>query len=363
VTYQLENSRAAHVVIDRSAIKHNLQRVRELIPNTQVMAVIKADGYGHGMEVAAQALQDADEFAVTGLDDVVRLRGQGFDKPITMLSPVFSAEDLSQMAAQGVRPVIYDLDQLSMLSELNEDAKLDLWLKIDTGMGRLGVCIEDAHIVTARLLSHAGVNSVSLMTHLANADNPDHPGSYRQIKSFLQFAKEVDCKQVSLMNSAGILAFSDYAKDMVRPGVMLYGVSPQIGATAHSLKLRPAMTFKSVLISVKRLPVGSAIGYGGTYTLDSDSRIGVVSCGYADGYPRHAPSGTPVLVNGMYVPLIGRVSMDLITVDLGEVKADVGDVVVLWGEDNPIEGIAEKAGTIGYELLCGITPRVERVII
>jgi len=232
------------------------------------MAVIKADGYGHGMEVAAQALQDADEFAVTGLDDVVRLRGQGFDKPITMLSPVFSAEDLSQMTAQGVRPVIYDLDQLSM---------------IDTGMGRLGVCIEDAHLVAARLLSQAGVNSVSLMTHLANADNPDHPASYRQIKSFLQFAKEVGFKQVSLMNSAGILAFSDYAKDIVRPGVMLYGVSPQVGATAHSLKLRPAMTFKSALISVKRLPVGSAIGYGGTYTLDSDSRIGVVSCGYADG--------------------------------------------------------------------------------
>lgn len=367
MTYQgnnnRKNKRATHVVIDRSAMQHNLQRVRELVPKSKVMAVIKADGYGHSMEVAAEALTSADEFAVTGLDDVARLRSQGFDKPITMLSATFSVDDLNQMPAQKVRPVIYDVDQLSVVAELDESAGLDLWLKVDTGMGRLGLCIEDAHLIAARLLNQKGLNSVSAMTHLANADEPDHPSNQRQIKSFLKFAEEHDFSELSLMNSAGTLAFADQAKEVVRPGVLLYGVSPCIGRSAHSLNLRPAMTFKSQLISVKRLPVGSPIGYGSRYALDADSRIGVISCGYADGYPRHAPNGTPVLVNGMIVPLIGRVSMDLITVDLGDVNADVGDEVILWGGDNPIENLAELSGTIAYELVCGITARVERIVV
>ncbi|MBL4673863.1 MAG: alanine racemase [Arenicella sp.] len=363
MSYQPSNSRAAYVVIDSAAIEHNLKRVTELVPSAKVMAVIKADGYGHGMEVAAKALANADEFAVSSLDDVARLRSQGFDKPITMLSATFDVDDLNIMSAQKVRPVIYDLAQLAIIAELSETAELDLWLKIDTGMGRLGLCIDDAHLMAARLLSQAGVNSVSAMTHLANADDPDHPNNQRQIKSFLKFAEPYNFSQLSIMNSAGTVAFRQQANSMVRPGLILYGVSPQLGGSAQSLDLRPAMTLKSKLISVKRLPVGSPIGYGSRYVLDADSRIGVISCGYADGYPRHAPSGTPVLVNGLYVPLIGRVSMDLITVDLGEVRAEVGDDVILWGADNPVEVIAEMSGTIAYELICGITPRVERLVI
>jgi alanine racemase len=363
VSYQLSNNRATHVVIERAAIEHNLKRVTEFVPSAKVMAVIKADGYGHGMELAAQALASADEFAVSSLDDVTRLRSQGFDKPITMLSATFTVDDLNSMSEQKVRPVIYDLEQLSILSGLSPTAELDLWLKIDTGMGRLGLCIDDAHLIVARLLSQTGVNSVSAMTHLANADDPDHPSNQRQIKSFLKFAEHYEFSQLSIMNSAGTIAFPQQANDMVRPGLILYGVSPQLDSSAQGLDLRPAMTLKSKLISVKRLPVGSPIGYGSRYTLDSDSRIGVISCGYADGYPRHAPSGTPVLINGMYVPLIGRVSMDLITVDLGEVKAEVGDEAILWGANNPVETIAEMSGTIAYELICGITPRVERIVI
>jgi alanine racemase len=371
VSYQTSNSRAAHVVIDSAAIEHNLTQVATIVPSAKVMAVVKADGYGHGMEVAAKALANADEFAVSSLDDVKRLRSQGFDKPITMLSATFDVDDLNSMSAQKVRPVIYDLAQLPTLVELSEKAELDLWLKIDTGMGRLGLCIDDAHLIAARLLSQTGVNSVSAMTHLANADDPDHPNNQRQIKRFLKFAEPYNFSQLSIMNSAGTLAFPQQANSMVRPGLILYGVSPQLspqlspklGVSAQPLDLRPAMTLKSKLISVKRLPVGSPIGYGSRYTLDSDSRIGVISCGYADGYPRHAPSGTPVLINGMYVSLIGRVSMDLITVDLGEVRAEVGDDVILWGADNPIEVIAEMSDTIAYELLCGITSRVERIVI
>lgn len=363
MSYQTSNSRAAYIVIECAAIEHNLKQVTTLVPSAEVMAVIKADGYGHGMEVAATALANADEFAVSSLDDVRRLRGQGFDKPITMLSATFDTDDLNLMSAQKVRPVIYDLAQLTTLAELSETAELDLWLKVDTGMGRLGLSIEDAHLIAARLLSQTGISSVSAMTHLANADDAEHPNNQRQIKNFLKFAEQYDFRQLSIMNSAGTVAFPQQAQSMVRPGLMLYGVPPQLGGSAQQLDLRPAMTLKSKLISVKRLPVGSPIGYGSRYTLDADSRIGVISCGYADGYPRHAPSGTPVLINGMFVPLIGRVSMDLITVDLGDVKAEVGDDVVLWGADNPIEVIAEMSGTIAYELICGITPRVERIVI
>ncbi len=360
---QPANNRTAYAQIDRSAIKYNLQRVRKLAPDSKIMAVIKADGYGHGMEVVAESLAYADEFAVTCLDDVNRLRNQGFDKIITMLSSTFTVDDLNQMSANDVRPVIYDIDQLRQVSEIEQSAHLDLWLKIDTGMGRLGLSIDDAHLVAPCLLAQTGVNSVSVMTHLANADNPDHPSNQRQIKAFLKFAKTYEFKQRSLMNSAGTIGLNDFACEVVRPGLILYGASPQLGISAENLDLKPVMTLKSKLISVKALPAGSSIGYGGSYTLDTDSRIGVVSCGYADGYPRHAPNGTPVLVNGTLVPLIGRVSMDLITIELGEVQAKVGDHVVLWGEGNPIEEIANLSGTIAYELLSGITPRVERFIV
>lgn len=363
MTYQISNTRAAHIVIDRAAMSHNLNRVRELTPNAKIMAVIKADGYGHSMVVAAAALASADEFAVTGLDDVERLRTSGVSKPITMLSANFCLGDLNQMSANLVRPVIYDYEQLSLLSEISSSAALDLWLKLDTGMGRLGFAAQDLPAIVEKLSNCAGINSISLMTHLANVDNPHHPSNQAQISAFLEIAKTDSFDELSILNSAGVVAFSDQAQDVVRPGVMLYGVSPQAGKSAENLGLKPAMTFKSALISVKQLAAGSPIGYGSRYTLDSDTRIGVVACGYADGFPRHAPSGTLVLVNGMFVPIIGRVSMDLITVELGEMQAAVGDPVTLWGPDNPVESIAEAAGTIAYELLCSITQRVERIII
>ena len=351
------------MLIDRAAVTHNLQRVRELTPNSKIMAVVKADGYGHSMEVAAQALGSADEFAVTGLDDVRRLRQAGIDKAITMLSSNFGVNDLNVMAKNAVRPVIYDHEQLSLLSNLDSNAALDLWLKLDTGMGRLGFSEQDLHLVVEKLLTNVGVNSVSLMTHLANADAPQHPSNSKQISAFLRFSENYSFHQLSILNSAGTIAFSDQAQDIVRPGIMLYGVSPDSDRSAVSLGLKPAMTFKSELISVKQLPAGSPVGYGSRYTLDSDTRIGVIACGYADGFPRHVASGTLVLVNGMLVPIIGRVSMDLMTVELGEMPASVGDSVTLWGADNPVEHIAQAAETIAYELLCGITQRVERIII
>ena len=357
------HNRATHVIIDRAAFAHNLTKVRELVPNSKVMAVIKADGYGHGMEVAADALVDADEFAVNSLDDVYRLRKHGVDKRLNVLSAQLDVEQLNTLAELNVRPVIYDLAQLSDYEKIADDARLCVWLKVDTGMGRLGVLPDEVGVVYQRLSGIKGISSISLMTHLANADNADHPSNENQISSIKQIADQYDFDELSVVNSAGAVNFPSAHADYVRSGIMLYGISPVMGKTAAQLGLKPVMTFKSQLISVKFLPAGSAVGYGSAYSLDVNSRIGVVACGYGDGFPRHAPSGTLVLVNGFYVPLVGRVSMDMLTVDLGELPAEIGDEVILWGEDNPVEDVAESSGTIGYELCCGILPRVERIVI
>jgi len=360
---KLKQNRPACVYIDRAAYKHNLNRVKELTPSACVMAVIKADAYGHGMELAADALGDADEFAVNSLDDVQRLRAYGIDKSLTVLSANLSVDDLNQLSAMNVRPVFYDLAQLTLFEQINENAGLSIWLKVDSGMGRLGVLPTELPSVYQRLSKIKGINSISVMTHLANADNVNHPSNNEQMSLFDQHSSMFEFDQKSILNSAGIVNFSDRKEDVVRPGIMLYGISPTLDKSADELGLKPVMTFKSQLISVKQLPAGSAIGYGSTYSLEVNSRIGIVACGYGDGYPRHAPSGTLVLVNGFYVPLVGRVSMDMLAVDLGELPAQVGDEVILWGEGNPVENIAKEAGTIAYELCCGILPRVERVFI
>jgi len=358
----LKQNRGAHVVINRAAFRHNLDRVKAYAPKASVIAVIKADGYGHGMEVAADNLGDADEFAVNSWDDVLRLRKHGIKKRINVLSAQLSLEQLNTCSQLNVRPVFYDLSQLSAYEGISPDKKIDIWVKVDTGMGRLGVLPTQLSVVYERLSSAKGVATISLMTHLANADNVKSPVNDQQIQQIKKLAQGYLFSELSIANSAGVIGFSSAHVDQIRPGVMLYGISPIQGVSASELGLKPVMTFKSRLISVKSLPAGSAIGYGGTYSLGVDSRIGVVACGYGDGYPRHAPSGTPVVINGALVSVIGRVSMDMLTVNLGDLPASVGDDVVLWGEDNPIETVAELASTIAYELCCGILPRVERVI-
>ncbi len=360
---KLKQNRAVCVEINRAAFTHNLNVVKALTPNAAVMAVIKADGYGHGMEVTADSLAGADEFAVNSLDDVQRLRAHGVTKALTVLSADLNTEHLNQLTELNVRPVFYDLAQLMVFEQVDANANLSIWLKVDTGMGRLGVLPSDLPFVYQRLSKIDGISSINVMTHLANADNINHSSNQEQIDSFNEQLDLFSFEQASVLNSAGVVNFATEQADFVRPGIMLYGISPVSGKSASDLGLKPVMTFKSKLISVKQLPAGSAVGYGSSYSLEVNSRIGIVACGYGDGYPRHAPSGTLVLVNGFYVPLVGRVSMDMLTVDLGELPAEVGDEVVLWGPDNPIEDVAKAAGTIGYELCCGILPRVERVII
>lgn len=358
----VENSRVC-IVIDRAALTHNLSKVRELCHESKVMAVIKADGYGHGMELVAQALSEADEFAVSDQDDLRRLRLNGIDAPVTLLSAYFNFNELEQMLDQNVRPTIYDLSQIELFEQLDSDASLSVWLKVDTGMGRLGVSVNELPGALRRLRKITAIKDISLMTHLANADNINHPANVKQLAQFNDLRLNYPYEELSILNSAGLVNFPDQARSIVRTGIMLYGISPIANTSAISLGLQAAMTFKSQLISVKALNAGSAIGYGSSYILDHDTSIGIVSCGYADGYPRHASPGTPVLINDKLVPLVGRVSMDMLAVDLGDLDARVGDEVILWGDGNPIEAVAEAAATIPYTLCSGILPRVKRVII
>ncbi len=345
--------------IDVAALRHNLSVVRKLVPKAAVMAVIKADGYGHGMELVAGALSSVDEFAVSSFTDVARLRAMGVSHKITTLSAQFDQLEVTQLDAQTVLTV-FDKSQVSALASSSLTRPLDVWLKVDTGMGRLGFLPNEVEAALDALRQQQSVRKVGVMTHLANADQPGAPRNLDQIHALEMLVKNLDFDAVSLLNSAGICSFADAAYDVVRPGLMLYGISPVVGTTATALNLKPVMTLTAKLLSVRDLPAGSQIGYGGLVTLERASRIAIVACGYGDGYPRHAVSGTRVVINGEMCSLIGRVSMDMIAVDLGETKAEVGDTAVLWGQGNPIEEVAAKADTIAYELTCGVTARVQR---
>ena len=354
------------IELDRSAFAHNLNVVRQLAPDCDVMAVIKADGYGHGMLLAADGLSSADEFAVTNLEDVQVLREAGLSKPVTMLSPTLTAEELGQCFEYKATPVVYDYTQLPALEAIRPERQIDVWLKMDTGMGRLGFTPEEIVRIYFQLDKYDGVKSISLMTHLANADAPSRVENQAQFKLWHSWLKQYESqglhfRRLSILNSAGSVNFPDEAQDILRPGLILYGVSPCTSKSGSDLGLKPVMTLKSKVLSVRKMPRGTSIGYGGTYVIDTDTRVAYVACGYGDGFPRHAPSGSLVMINGFYVPLVGRVSMDMIAVDIQELPVEVGDEVELWGSSNPVEDLALAAGTIAYELLCGVTNRVARI--
>lgn len=361
---RVTQNRPAHVLIDSAAYQHNLAQVTRRASRAKVMAVIKADGYGHGMETAARALHEADEFGVNSFDDMQRLRAAGINKTLSLLSAHYSLDELASLRGAKVRPVCYDATQLDLFEALEADANLSVWLKVDTGMGRLGFSPDQLAGVVQRLSKCKGVKQISLMSHLACADQPADAANLKQIALFESLQGVYPFAEVSLLNSAGVVNFGESAATIVRPGMMLYGVSPSSGHTAQDLALRPVMSFNSQIISLKLLPKGHAIGYGGTHVLAKDTQVGVIAVGYGDGYPRHAKTGTPVLVNNQLAPLLGRVSMDMICVDLSGVRdAKVGTVVTLWGPGNPVEEVARAASTIAYELTCGVLPRVQRIII
>ncbi len=312
----------------------------------------------------ARALNDADAFAVAALEEAQALRRAGVQQRILLLEGVFEAAELPRCARHHLNIAIHHPEQVRMLELSRLDRPLRVWLKIDTGMHRLGLEPDAAPAMFRRLMDCPAVApAIGLMSHLARADERNCEATGEQVRVFEQAVADLPGPR-SLANSAGILGWPDTHFDWVRPGIMLYGASPFVDSLAEDEDLRPVMTLQTRLISIKRLRQGDPVGYGGTWSCPEDMDVGVAAVGYGDGYPRHAPSGTPLLVNGREAALIGRVSMDMITVDLRQhPEARIGDPVVLWGEGLPVERIARAADTISYTLMCGITPRVKVEVI
>jgi alanine racemase len=352
---------AAYAVIDVNAARHNLQKVRELAPKAKIMAIIKANAYGHGFNRIAQGLTRVDAFAVARVAEGIYLRKAGITKPITVLEGFTCTEELAALLNFQLEPVVHTINQLEILECKQTPEKLAIWLKLDTGMNRLGFKAHEFNAVYQRLCQCAIIKQpINLMTHLANADDRNDDFTQRQISLFNETVPGIG--QRSIANSAGIIAWQQALTDWVRPGIMLYGISPFSETTGEQLGLKAVMGLHSRLIAVKPVQKGDRVGYGGSWICEQNTLLGVVAIGYGDGFPRYARAGTPVLVNNMRVPLIGRVSMDMITVDLqNQPNAKPGDPVCLWGKGLAVEEIAGYANTIPYTLVCGVTSRVRQI--
>ena len=346
--------------VNLAALRRNLAAVRVLAPDTQVFAVVKANAYGHGLARMLPALADADGLALLELDAAVELRARRYTRRILLLEGFFDEAELPEIAAKRLAVVVHHADQVRMLETAHLSRPLEVFLKVNSGMNRLGFPPADVAAAVERLTQCDAVATIRLMTHFARAEEPE--GLQEQVATF-----DAACAGLtylrSLANSAGVVRFRDVGGDIVRPGIMLYGATPFPHDPAERIGLQPVMTLRSEIIAVRELAAGDSVGYGAAYRAAAPHRLGVVACGYADGYPRHARNGTPVLVCGKRVPLAGRVSMDMLTVDLTEVpEAGVGSPVVLWGEGLPVDDVAYMAGTVGYELLCAVAPRVPFVV-
>jgi alanine racemase len=361
-------SRPTTATIHSGALRHNLGVVRSLARGSRVMAVVKADGYGHGLERVARALSGADAFGVAALSDARRLRAAGMSQPIVLLSGFDAPEDLPHLRQLRVDTVVHHPSQLQMLEQAPAGPPIRCWLKVDSGMHRLGFPPDQVRHAHARLLALPGVDrDIALMSHFASSDEfDDGPGRGRQTRAQMQVFAECTAGLPgarSLANSAAVLGWPEAHGDWIRPGGALYGVSVVSGKPGRHFGLRPAMTLSTRLLAVNHAAKGERVGYSASWECPEDMPIGVAAVGYGDGYPRGVPAGTPVLVNGRRSAVIGRVSMDLMTIDLrGHPHARPGDPVLLWGEEDlPVEAVAEAAGTIGYELVCSITRRVRFV--
>jgi alanine racemase len=352
-------SRPTTITIHLDALHHNLQRIKTMAPHSRILAMVKSNAYGHGIERIASALPYADALGVACIEEGMILRDAGIKKSIVLMEGLFSSHELTMAAHNHFTIIIHHLDQVIMLEKNTSIPPLSVWLKIDTGMHRLGFEPPQIQDIHQRLLKCSSVKKpIGLMTHFAKADALDSPMTQQQIDLFNTTCNEFNGPQ-SLSNSAAIIAWPSAHKDWVRPGIMLYGTSPFASHIGEHYGLKPVMSFSSRLIAIHRVLQGADIGYGGHWTAPEDMLVGIVGAGYGDGYPRHAKNGTPILVNGIRCPLVGHVAMDMLTVDLRNAPtATVGDSVLLWGPTLPVEEIAECCETIGYELLTRITQRV-----
>lgn len=355
--------RPTQAFIDLSALAHNLTIVRQHAPYARIMAVLKANAYGHGLLHTASALKDVDGFALLELDAAICLRDAGYRQPILLLEGFFTTEELALFEQYQLSAVIHHTEQIAMLSD-SKHHKLDLFIKINTGMNRLGLALEQFPQTIRKLTENQRAKRITLMTHFACADDPaEEENVMQQLESFQAVTKGCGYPR-SLANSAAIIRYPQTHTDWVRPGIMLYGASPFPDKTALELNLQPAMTLSSRIIAIHELKTGDRVGYHGLFQADHPMRIGIVACGYADGYPRHAPTNTPVLVNNQRSRLLGRVSMDMLAVDLtGIENAGLNSPVILWGKEISVDEVAQSAETTSYELLCALAPRVERIVL
>jgi alanine racemase len=350
-------------LIDRVALRHNLSVVRNLAPKSKILAVVKANAYGHGIVPVAQALLAADSFGVARLKEALALREAGIGQPIVLLEGVFSHADLDVVAQLKLELVVHCFEQVQTIETWTGRGRLPVWCKVDTGMNRLGFRVDEFALAWSRLLSNPKVQQLRVMTHLADADARDHMRTPAQIDRFQHLVGDLGVER-SIGNSAGIVAWPDARVEWVRPGLMLYGMSPFAATVGSELGLRPVMTLVTPLIAIRQLSAGEEVGYGGAWRANRDSCIGIAAVGYGDGYPRHARTGTPVSVAGHIAPLIGRVSMDMIAIDLTDITQRkgltiaAGEKVTLWGGLLPAEQVAMHADTIPYELVCAISQRV-----
>lgn len=361
-------------VIDLDALRANFGVLSRAAPGARVMAVVKADAYGHGAARVASALDGADGYAVARLGEALALRAAGILKPVLLLEGVTSAQELEQSLAAGLDLAVHDLSQVEMLEQAavsggagGAASRPVVWLKVDTGMNRLGFRPEQALAARQRLLAaRAAPRELRLMTHLARADETDDAPTAAQVARFEALvAAWADLAggrlPVSIGNSAGVLRGAATQGDWIRPGIALYGASPLADRSAAGLGLAPVMTLETAVIALREVPVGEGVGYGATWRAARPSRIAILAAGYADGLPRQLPSGSPVAFEGGRAPLVGRVSMDMIAVDVTDLSPlALGDRAVLWGEGLPAEELAARAGTLAYELFCGVAPRVPR---
>jgi alanine racemase len=363
-------SRPIRAQLSRSAIQHNYALLKSHAPDARVFAVVKANAYGHGLEFAAKALREADGFATLELDSAIKLREMGMTQPILMLEGFFGDEELAVLDRYRLTTAVPTSAQISAIMKAKLSHPLDVFIKINTGMNRLGFVDGGLRYALGMAAGSRNFGEVTLMTHFASADLKG--GVAKPLKLFLhceKIARETlgdKPFQVSAANSAALLRHPQTHGDWVRPGIALYGSSPFADETAHSLGLKPVMNLTSEIISVQTLERGDTVGYGGTFVAPKKMRIGIVACGYADGYPRHAPGdnthGTPVMVGGKRTRTVGRVSMDMLMVDITEIAhAVIGTEVALWGESLSIDEVAHAAGTVGYELMCAVAPRVKKV--
>lgn len=356
----------ARALIRLGALEHNLDVIRQAAPDSKVIAVIKANAYGHGMVPVAQHLSNVDAFAVARVTEAIELRRNGVTGRIILLAGVMDTNELATAIEHGFEPVVHCVEQLDLL-DASRGGAVDVWLKFDTGMNRLGFAPREADALIERLNKSPGVKALRLMTHLASADELGQPTTLRQLDAFRPIIEGFD-GDVSIANTPATLGWPDVANaraefgflgdSWIRPGIALFGISPFADRTGADLGLKPVMQFEARLIAIKPLRAGDRVGYKGAYSADTDTTLGIISAGYGDGYSRHFRSGTPVLVNGRRVPLIGIVSMDMIAVDLGEDPDDkVGDIATLWGDGLPVEEVAPFADAIPYELVCGVMNR------